>query len=52
MGGILRCAMEVKAQKDPRTADWPHIANVYRGWLEYLIQYNDGTFEGRLLGFR
>ena len=50
IGGILRCAMEVKAQKDPRTADWPQIANVYRGWLEYLIQYNaDGTFEGRLL---
>jgi peptide/nickel transport system substrate-binding protein len=50
VGGVLRCAMEVKAQKDPRTADWPQIANVYRGWLEYLIQYNaDGTFEGRLL---
>lgn len=50
VGGILRCAMEVKAQKDPRTADWPQIANIYRGWLEYLIQYNaDGTFEGRLL---
>lgn len=50
VGGILRCAMEVKAQKDPRTADWPQISNVYRGWLEYLIQYNpDGTFEGRLL---
>jgi peptide/nickel transport system substrate-binding protein len=49
VGGI-RCAMEVKAQKDPRTADWPQIANVYRGWLEYLIQYNaDATFEGRLL---
>ncbi len=49
-GGILRVAMEVKAQKDPRTADWPHIANIYRGWLEYLIQYNpDGSFEGRLL---
>ncbi|MDR7125295.1 ABC transporter substrate-binding protein [Pseudotabrizicola sp. 4114] len=49
-GGILRVGMEVKAQKDPRTADWPHIANVYRGWLEYLVQYNpDGTFEGRLL---
>jgi ABC-type transport system substrate-binding protein len=42
--------MEVKGTKDPRLADWPHIANVYRGWLEYLIQYNaDGTFEGRLL---
>jgi peptide/nickel transport system substrate-binding protein len=49
-GGILRVAMEVKGTKDPRLADWPHIANVYRGWLEYLIQYNeDGTFEGRLL---
>ncbi len=50
VGGVIRCAMEVKAQKDPRTADWPQIANVYRGWLEYLIQYNpDGSFEGRLL---
>lgn len=50
VGGILRCAMEVKAMKDPRTADWPHISNVYRGWLEYMIQYNpDGSFEGRLL---
>ncbi len=50
VGGILRIGMETKAQKDPRTADWPQIANVYRGWLEYLIQYNpDGTFEGRLL---
>ncbi len=50
VGGILRMGMETKAQKDPRLADWPQIANVYRGWLEYLIQYNaDGTFEGRLL---
>lgn len=50
VGGILRVGMEVKAQKDPRTADWPQIANIYRGWLEYLVQYNpDGTFEGRLL---
>lgn len=50
IGGSVRCAMEVRAMKDPRTADWPQIANVYRGWLEYLIQYNpDGTFEGRLL---
>jgi peptide/nickel transport system substrate-binding protein len=50
VGGILRMAMETKALKDPRLADWPQIANVYRGWLEYLIQYNsDGTFEGRLL---
>ena len=50
VGGILRVGMETKAQKDPRLADWPQIANIYRGWLEYLIQYNpDGTFEGRLL---
>ncbi len=50
VGGVLRLAMEVKGGKDPRLADWPHIANIYRGWLEYLIQYNaDGTFEGRLL---
>jgi peptide/nickel transport system substrate-binding protein len=50
VGGILRMAMETKAPKDPRLADWPQIANFYRGWLEYLIQYNpDGTFEGRLL---
>jgi peptide/nickel transport system substrate-binding protein len=50
IGGVLRVAMEVKGGKDPRLADWPHIANIYRGWLEYLIQYNaDGTFEGRLL---
>ena len=49
-GGVLRLAMEVRGMKDPRLADWPQIANVYRGWLEYLIQYNnDGTFEGRLL---
>jgi peptide/nickel transport system substrate-binding protein len=50
VGGTVRVAMETKAIKDPRLADWPQIANVYRGWLEYLIQYNpDGTFEGRLL---
>jgi len=50
VGGVVRCAMETKALKDPRLADWPQIANVYRGWLEYLIQYNpDGSFEGRLL---
>ncbi len=50
VGGKIRVAMEVKGTKDPRLADWPQIANVYRGWLEYLIQYNnDGSFEGRLL---
>ncbi len=50
VGGSIRVAMEVKGTKDPRLADWPQIANVYRGWLEFLVQYNnDGTFEGRLL---
>lgn len=50
VGGKIRVAMEVKGTKDPRLADWPQIANIYRGWLEYLVQYNnDGTFEGRLL---
>lgn len=50
VGGIIRCAMEVKGTKDPRLADWPQISNIYRGWLEYLIQYNsDGSFEGRLV---
>jgi peptide/nickel transport system substrate-binding protein len=50
VGGIIRIGMEVKGTKDPRLADWPQIANIYRGWLEYLIQYNpDGSFEGRLL---
>jgi len=50
VGGVVRVAMETKAMKDPRLADWPQIANVYRGWLEYLVQYNpDGSLEGRLL---
>ena len=50
VGGVIRVGMEVKAQKDPRLADWPQIANIYRGWLEYLVQYNpDGSFEPRLL---
>ncbi len=49
-GGTLRIQMEVRAMKDPRTADWSQIANVYRGWLDYLVEYNaDGTFRGMLL---
>ncbi|MBL9053548.1 MAG: twin-arginine translocation signal domain-containing protein, partial [Tabrizicola sp.] len=27
MGGTLRMSMELKALKDPRTADWSQIAN-------------------------
>ncbi|MEM7721320.1 MAG: ABC transporter substrate-binding protein [Pseudomonadota bacterium] len=49
-GGTLRIQQDVRAMKDPLTYDWPQIANVGRGWLEYLVQYNrDGVFEGRLL---
>ena len=49
-GGTLRMAMETKALKDPRTADWSQIANFTRGWLEYLVEYNnDGSFRGMLL---
>jgi len=49
-GGTLRIQQEVRAGKDPRTYDWSQIANVARGWLEYLVRYNrDATFEGQLL---
>ncbi|MBF9032092.1 twin-arginine translocation signal domain-containing protein [Rhodobacterales bacterium HKCCE3408] len=49
-GGTLRIQQDVRALKDPPTFDWPQVANVARGWLEYLVQYNrDGTFEGKLL---
>ncbi|MDW4548750.1 ABC transporter substrate-binding protein [Defluviimonas sp. D31] len=49
-GGTVRCQLETKALKDPRTYDWSELANFSRGWLEYLIEYNnDGTFRGMLL---
>ncbi|NVO54996.1 ABC transporter substrate-binding protein [Rhodobacteraceae bacterium B1Z28] len=49
-GGTLRVQQEVRALKDPRTYDWSQIANVTRGTLEYLVEYNsDGTFRGMLL---
>lgn len=49
-GGTVRIQTEVRALKDPRTYDWSQIANFSRGWLEYLVQYNnDATFEGKLL---
>ncbi|WP_461428187.1 ABC transporter substrate-binding protein [Gymnodinialimonas sp.] len=49
-GGTLRIQQDVRALKDPPTYDWPQMANVSRGWLEYLVQYNaDGVFEPRLL---
>ncbi|GGL77627.1 ABC transporter substrate-binding protein [Wenxinia marina] len=50
MGGTLRMEMETRALKDPRVADWSQIANVYRGWLEYLVQYErDGSLTPMLL---
>jgi len=50
MGGTVRIQTEVHALKDPRTNDWTQIANFTRGWLEYLVQYeNDGTFKPMLL---
>ena len=49
-GGTARIQMEVRALKDPRTYDWSQIANFSRGWLEYLVAYeNDGTFTPHLL---
>jgi len=49
-GGTVRMQMEVRAPRDPRTYDWSQIANVTRGWLEYLcIWENDGTFTPALL---
>ncbi|WP_299555200.1 ABC transporter substrate-binding protein [uncultured Tateyamaria sp.] len=49
-GGVVRYQTEVRALKDPRTYDWSQIANFSRGWLEYLVTYeNDGTFQPSLL---
>lgn len=50
IGGTLRMNMETRALRDPRLADWSQIANFTRGWLEYLVEYNnDGTIRGMLL---
>ena len=50
MGGEVRIQSEVRALKDPRTYDWSQIANFSRGWLEYLVTYeNDGSFQPSLL---
>ncbi|WP_299963190.1 ABC transporter substrate-binding protein [uncultured Roseobacter sp.] len=49
-GGVVRIQQEVRALKEPRTFDWPQISNFSRGWLEYLVTYeNDGTFTPTLL---
>jgi peptide/nickel transport system substrate-binding protein len=50
MGGSLRIQMEVRALKDPRTYDWSQMANVTRGFLEYLVESRAaGSFAGVLL---
>ena len=50
MGGSLRFQMAVMAQRDPRTWDWGEMANVCRGWLEYLVSFErDGTSNRCLL---
>ena len=49
-GGTVRYQQEVRALKDPRTYDWSQIANFSRGWMEYLVRYNnDATFTPYLL---
>ena len=50
MGGTLRMQMDIKAQRDPRTWDWSELANVCRGWLEWLVSYErDGSVRPVLL---
>ena len=49
-GGVIRCSMFVKDQKDPRSYDWPEMANVTRQFLEPLVKYTrEFTFEPALL---
>ncbi len=49
-GGVLRLAMSVKAQKDPRTYDWVELGNATRTFLEPLVRYTrEFTFEPVLL---
>ncbi|MFX0547111.1 ABC transporter substrate-binding protein [Roseovarius sp. S1116L3] len=46
----VRIQMLVRDVADPRMFDWYQAANFTRGWLEYLVSYeNDGTFLPRLL---
>ena len=49
-GGVLRIAMTIRQDKDPRIADWSEIANIQRQVLEPLVKYTrEFTFEGYLL---
>jgi peptide/nickel transport system substrate-binding protein len=50
VGGVLKCSMSVKAQKDPRTYDWVELGNTARTFLEPLVNYTrEFTFEPVLL---
>ncbi|MGO4832665.1 ABC transporter substrate-binding protein, partial [Rhizobiaceae sp. 2RAB30] len=49
-GGVLRVSTFVKAQKDPRSYDWPEMANIARQFLDTLVRYDvDYTFQPSLL---
>jgi peptide/nickel transport system substrate-binding protein len=49
-GGTLRMESFVKYKADPRIFDWSELANVARGYCEYLVRYTkDFTFEPWLL---
>lgn len=49
-GGVIRCGMFIKDQKDPRTYDWPEMGNVARQFLEPLVRYTrEFTFKPMLL---
>ncbi|MBD3665747.1 ABC transporter substrate-binding protein [Sulfitobacter sp. TSTF-M16] len=49
-GGTVRIQMDVLGLKDTRTYDWTQMSNVTRGWLEYLVSFeNDGSLKPQLL---
>ena len=49
-GGVIRCGMFIKDQKDPRTWDWPEMGNVGRQFMEPLVRYTrEFTFKPMLL---
>jgi peptide/nickel transport system substrate-binding protein len=49
-GGTLRMPLETRPQKDPRTWDWSELSNFGRGWLDYMVEYqNDGSLRPMLL---
>jgi peptide/nickel transport system substrate-binding protein len=49
-GGVIKCGMFIKDQKDPRTYDWPEMGNVARQFLEPLVRYTrEFTFKPMLL---